>query len=100
MVGTGCPCPWLAAPGSVQLKTNSDVDVILNLPRVGQGLGIYWGLWSQAAQVQVPVPSLPSWVTLGKWLDCSEPQRPQVRKETVVTVRNSQGVVNLECDDA
>lgn len=38
MVGTDCPCPWLAAPGSVQLKTSSDVDVILNLPRVGQGL--------------------------------------------------------------
>ena len=34
MAGT----PWVTAPGSVQLETSSDVDVTLNLPRVGRGL--------------------------------------------------------------
>lgn len=39
-MGAGCPCPWLVAPGSVQLKTTSEVDVTLNLPGVGLvGLG-------------------------------------------------------------
>ena len=35
MVGAGCPCPWLVVPGSIQLKTSSDVDIPLNLPVVG-----------------------------------------------------------------
>ena len=46
--------------------------------------GTFRGLWSQAAQVPTPIPSLPIRVTLGKWLNGSEPQWLQVRKEAVL----------------
>ena len=66
----------------------------------GDGLiqGTFWGLWSQAAQVPIPIPSLPSWTTLGKWLNGPEPQWLQVRKEAVKT--NPQVVVKIDSEDA
>lgn len=52
----------------------------------GDGLiqGTFRGLWSQAAQVLIPIPSLPVRVTLGEWLNGSEPQWLQVRKEAAL----------------
>lgn len=83
--GGWLPVSLAGGPGSIQLKMSSDVDITPKLPGVGWGCGAggaagdgliqgtFRGLWSQAAQVPIPVPSLPSWANLGEWLNGLEP---------------------------
>lgn len=104
--GGWLPVSLAGGPGSVQLKTSSDMDITLNLPGVGSSCraGGSGGRWLNSGNISgtlesgCPSSFIPSWANLGEWLNGLEPQWLQVRKEAVKT--NPQVVVKIDSEAA